>query len=78
MLTSTGCPIASLCRDGNSEMADFRQNRKFSVHIRELVAAGRLEDAKTLCDQQVGSRNLGFRVQDFVSPRCMYSAAAAV
>lgn len=39
--------------DTDAAMKDFRDNRKFSLRIRDMVAAGQVEEAKALCEEQV-------------------------
>lgn len=39
--------------DGDGEMGEFRANRKFSAQVRDMVAAGRVEEAKAACEEQV-------------------------
>ena len=40
-------------REAEGSATDFRDNRKFSLLVRDLVAAGQLEEAKEACKKQV-------------------------
>lgn len=52
-----------------SKMKDYRENRKFSLQIRDMVAAGQVENAQLLCFEQTDSimsrynTNTAFRKQ---------------
>ena len=37
----------------DSSMKDYRENRKFSLQIRDMVAANQVDEARVLCEQQV-------------------------
>jgi len=41
--------------EGGAPSAEWRENRKHSVRVRELVAAGSLSEAKALCDAQIAA-----------------------
>lgn len=40
-------------REAEGSATDFRDNRKFSLLVRDLVAAGQIEEAKEACKKQV-------------------------
>lgn len=37
----------------NADMKDYRENRKFSMQVRDMVAAGQVDEAAALCEAQV-------------------------
>ncbi|KAI8477150.1 MAG: hypothetical protein J3K34DRAFT_516093 [Monoraphidium minutum] len=43
-------------QDESSElMQEWRENRKFSLSVRDLVEAGKLDEARAMCDEQVAT-----------------------
>ena len=40
-------------RDAEGSATDFRENRKFSIVVRDLVASGQIEEAKEACRKQI-------------------------
>jgi len=41
--------------ESSGAMQEWRENRKFSLAVRDLVEAGKLDEARAMCDEQVAA-----------------------